>query len=655
MRSMSSVKTIDIKRGAFFSLLLLLLIAAVVCLGLYLESWHNLVQKQEQPRVTSTVNGVKGLAPMASSDTVPRLKSDALALLSDDTRERILSSFPFTTDLYVDVRELSPDTILALVGKDHASAWILDLKQTLLRRVSEEIDLGHGNHIGLLDWSQGVAIERFFSPGEAVGTVQRTYLDATGAILAETSHGTFDRESGGMDARIGARAFQVALVQKNPCQLGEMDLDQEFYTTTTITGLTVNGKLFPLPTQIAIPCESAYGGGAVDPTFPSPSFDGKRITFSLPGYEMALTSAGMMVYTPKVSYTIPCLLETGASLALIREDQTGSHVVQTNVLDQLPLSEMQAGGTCFEPLVFDGMRASFLVQRFEKSTQRFHPIATVDYHAEKNSFEHLQYFNGGPLGSMHFVSDAPALPCEATWYHSLQRLLHGDASVVSFFEHCAQARKYPFQRHDIPGRTGAYIGFIGNDYSRQESVPGPICQIDAPYQGCLVYRMEDGELTVFKNEEAMLLQKQILGAASGQEVIIRQFPSRPCFSYLYGIYDVVTNTSTATIIRFDQEGSCTDETTLTLFPLKDRSIVITLRPTSIDIGHTEWELLYNDKRLGLIQANLGAWRDSPLAFPREEDLARYATQSDRSRFFFSAGGTPYTLDMSVSPPVLRNK
>jgi len=289
-----------------------------------------------------------------------------------------LQSFPYFEENYLEIRELSSDMYLAILTNSRAlaSVVLLNTKNGEVREVIEPIFIEY-NHISFSEWSNGISIEVLLSPGEAVGDRHGYYINESGEIAAHMIVGSFQNiDSQTMVARIGDDEFHARLVQKGSCPTDVLEegsgltIDR---ATTTLTGISVDGKNYLLPTEIAIYCDFAYGGGYWDPEFPYPSFDGVNITFRLPGYDAYLTPNGVVQFEQKTSYSIPCVLYSEypkINIPLIREDEAGSHKVLEDVKHDPELRGFDFSKYCLEFEDFDGEIVYFKVLKYDSSYGR---------------------------------------------------------------------------------------------------------------------------------------------------------------------------------------------------------------------------------------------------------------------------------------------
>lgn len=656
---------------------LLALVVAIVSSVLYGCSLHTLAEAQRSIQMGSAQ--IRTLTQqVANRNSVPatyvnpqqsesqsETKQDPFARLSEDEKRSVLGKLAFLSQQYQDIRPLSPSLMIAIIGTSddpsrtwfgRASVWVLNLETSESRRVTQELDTMDGNGVWLHDWSGGVVIDHQTSPGEAVADIHSTFIDRTGKVLAETEYGTFSRDRKTLDARIDGKSFYLTYVQKNPCQQPEWKSDWTV-PTTTITGLNVNDRLFLLPNQIAVQCDIGYADSVGDPVFPAPSFDGKNVTFHLPGYDVALSSGGTITYTQKTTYRIPCIYAGGGSAPLIREDKTGWHQVRRNVAIDPLLKEVIQGDECFELSRFDGDLARFVVRTVDSYPYDFQlsqatSVASFEYDPKRDVFQNVVRT---PLMETVGESDKKE-ECATQWQTSLGRLKVSDAMEIVPFEACVQALGLPFKKFPIPGVAGAYFGFVGNGSSTEVGTEGPWCQVDGERQGCVLYRVEQGKLTVvttIDDPSSPFPLVQPIRARDKQSMIIRRFPYEICWFSDYQVYDFVNNTSTASLVQLTANGSCSEEASIRLWPTKARSVNIVLHEVSRSEAFPRTDLVFNGKVFATIPARVTAgWQGGENRFPSEAELAAYAQQNDQTKFYFSLQGKRYVIDLAGSAPKL---
>ncbi|TAL19691.1 hypothetical protein EPN90_02790 [Patescibacteria group bacterium] len=390
------------RRYIGFGILLFLLTSIIFIAGeLYIQTLNKLLVSEK--KILSAKERIKELTEQnkitsSQSTLPPKEQPGVFSSLSSKTSDELFEFSPFPMETYQQVRELSSGKIIAVLDNSIngpvsvRSVWVLEPASGAVQLIAEPLRIGSGNNIFLGEWSNGVLVDAQFSPGEAVGDLHRKFLNSSGNVIAETKNGTWNQDSKTLIARIGTKEINARIiVQKGKCLSEQSDQTPR----TILTSIVVNGRTFPLPTAIAVECEFLYGGGFDDPVFPTPLFDGKNLTFHLPGYDVSLTPAGTAIYRAKISYLIPCKLEGDAALPLIREDRSGSHQVMENVLTDSFLRDFNSGKYCFNAQSFDGKIANFRIKKFDrkeydaKGENFLKTIGSIDYNSITGEFENL--------------------------------------------------------------------------------------------------------------------------------------------------------------------------------------------------------------------------------------------------------------------------
>jgi hypothetical protein len=265
-------------------------------------------------------------------------------------------------------------------------------------------------------------------------------------------------------------------------------------------------------------------------------------------------------------------------------------------------------------------------------------------------------------GKPHFdEANQTYLSCLDGWDGLVKRLNGGTSKDATAFESCIKVLGYPFKRLQVPG-SDSYYGFMGNGpyYETPPAEPEDraLCQIDGTSNGCLLYYFNKGKSDVLsglddeKDATTSIRLVEPIKANSDRTLLINRFPYEICLFSSYENYNFVTGTSSAKIVDYTAAGSCSDQTTLTLYP-NGRQIDLGIVDRSDSVGGNEyWSLMYNGKSIGDVSYE-GLSKDSAgTFFPSESDLRVYALQDDKTKFYFTVASSSYALDLSTKIPKL---
>ena len=247
------------------------------------------------------------------------------------------------------------------------------------------------------------------------------------------------------------------------------------------------------------------------------------------------------------------------------------------------------------------------------------------------------------------------IPCGNEWETYLERLGQGDGAVVPLFENCILERGYPFKKLPIPDTPNDYFGFMGNGSSTDTLVDGPWCQFDGEPQGCLLYKVENHRPVILSNginRRSHLTLAQPIAVQDADNLILRHFPYEICYFTAYNIFDFTNGTTTAEIVLFYPADPCSETSSLTFALDAVRTIDITLQESTSSDAVPSLDLFYSGERIGSVPATLSNWDESSTSFPHENDLADYAKQKDKTKFYFSVGDSNYTLNLAPGIPIL---
>ncbi|TAK04830.1 hypothetical protein EPO33_02435 [Patescibacteria group bacterium] len=385
---------------AFLVLVFFVLASATVTLsGMSVQSSSDLsmlrsiIQKKEQDlralqsaqSPSPNIEPKKGTILEESERT-----STALVGLATSTREDLIAFAPFSQDQYQDAKQLTLDSVVLLVRskpEDFTTVWLADLNGRSLRRVLDVAASNQCVYLSLDEWSDGVAAHLLTSPCEAVRTIHSYFFDASGAILAETEVGDFNRSGTSLDARIGTVAMQAQIVQESNCQQVRDEVTDSSKATSTVSAILINGQTYSLPTAIGVECVPVYGGGLDLFPFPETSFDGSRITFRLPGYDAAIAQNGHASFVPRIAYRIEY------PNRLIREDRAGIHEVRRDIAQESIFSDFLKSPEQYpeyssEVRAFDGRIVNIALLRYSTSSGQYEDTEiTVEYDSSTDRFQ----------------------------------------------------------------------------------------------------------------------------------------------------------------------------------------------------------------------------------------------------------------------------
>lgn len=367
--------------------------------GLYQKTAGELAVAEQkiqglETKLTETKTASETPQPEPPTQQPTAVSESLFAELSSTSTEALKNSLPLSIQGIRETHELSPGIVIAIFDESNLeSAWLLDLNKMQFKQIGSVFNQGSGFHFSR--WSGGWAVVEITTPGEAVGNTRTKYLDPSGQVVAETISGTYNRPGDTMELNFGARLMVVRTIKKASCtDFGYEYTDQtKAYQppTTTVIGLSLNDKLFPLPQPTIVECDEGYGENIGDPVLPDPTFDGHDIGFHIPGYGVTVTPNGVIKYSPTLSYYIPC--NYGATngepelMRLIREDATGIHQINSNIWKDSVLSKISTGEYCFDSNGLNGNVARFVVQKIGE--KGFEDTGTVEYNIQKGKFENL--------------------------------------------------------------------------------------------------------------------------------------------------------------------------------------------------------------------------------------------------------------------------
>lgn len=309
-------------------------------------------------------------------------KAEGFDALSTTTQEMLLRS-PLNANIQK-VFELRPGSVLVATKfqEPGTSPWLIDFAHQKFVQLFEPVyELGD---VTFSRWKDGAVISRFTSPGEAVGNVEKKFLDASGKVLVSTLSGDYNRDGSTLEIYNSSGKFKVSLVHQGECTQAaytEEMIEAQQPPTTTLIGLKVNGKLYPLPNHIVAECEIGYGESIGDPRLPTPSFDGRFVTFHITSYDVTVRSNGTVEYLPKISYYI----QNG--FRLLKEDEKGIHVLDGDIWNDPTFSVLQNRQYYFATKDIDDDTVHFLVTAYVENEEV--PIGSVDYNLQTNKFENL--------------------------------------------------------------------------------------------------------------------------------------------------------------------------------------------------------------------------------------------------------------------------
>lgn len=251
--------------------------------------------------------------------------------------------------------------------------------------------------------------------------------------------------------------------------------------------------------------------------------------------------------------------------------------------------------------------------------------------------------------------------CEAGWGGFVQGLNRSDKKSLSEIEKCMSILNYPFKKFSIPG-TSSYYGFMGNYGSawiEGDSRNDIWCQIDGLNNACMLYKVENGIPTIIENSDhpigSELTQLRILRAERDGSLLVHRFPYEIIYFQDFYSYDFVNGTTTSHVVNFSGGGDWGEEgfvsSTLTFYPNgKTIKFVVDNRQSEGDWNAPTTLIYKGTSLLSFKESEEDIFRDG--LFPRVTELRAYALQSDKTKFYFTAASSSYTLDLAPAIPKL---
>lgn len=391
-----------VQRIVFFIILFLFLTIIFTTYGLYQKTARELAGTRRKMQALE----LKITPPAQAPTQEPVVQATAQFIgLSTTSADGLRALFPLSAASIKESRELSPGVIAAIliISNNEESVWILNLNRKQFTQILRNIDVSYGNSIRLKEWvdGSGVQVQLFTSPGEAVGNVRNLYIDESGRVIAESFAGDFDKPGNELEIKFGDRKYIARLIQRgeechdeNPARALYLESkwsgQATFPPTTTLLGLRLNGKVHPFPHPVVAECEFGYGESVGNPKISEPSFDGNRMVFHVPGYNVSIHVDGRITYAVKTSYyEIPCELGSDIILRLLREDQFGTHQIDPNIADE-PLLKEYIGDHCFSIATIKDQKAHFIITKVNNVSGVPYDAAEVDYNEKTRKFENLQ-------------------------------------------------------------------------------------------------------------------------------------------------------------------------------------------------------------------------------------------------------------------------
>lgn len=219
--------------------------------------------------------------------------------LPHDLRDRVRSFMPSSPKIVKEIA-LSSSTVV-LFEKDYlrndsyspatATVWFVDLEDKSLHKAWEgdesecmpaDIDL----------WKKGFSLEQTFrecGPGKGSGPVySREYFDASGKSLGAMSVGDYE-----FFGQIKNADIHVRLQINDGCRVvGPI-------VSSTVMGITVNGKSFSFPRTFSSPCDEIGPSDGYVISEARPEFDGSAFIFHFPTYVVRIPKSGEVVMSAK--------------------------------------------------------------------------------------------------------------------------------------------------------------------------------------------------------------------------------------------------------------------------------------------------------------------------------------------------------------------
>ncbi len=249
----------------------------------------------------------------------------------------------------------------------------------------------------------------------------------------------------------------------------------------------------------------------------------------------------------------------------------------------------------------------------------------------------------------HLSAKATAINnCRSHWEGSIDAMRDGSKSAVAELEKCMSILKYPFKKFPIPG-TSSYFGFMGNS----TDVGSVRCQPYGHPNGCLLYKVERGVPQIMENDE-QLPGITVLSAEADGSLFVYYRPQADCLSESYHAYDFVNGTTTRHVVEF--EHGCTGWDTMPLITFYPKGVPIQIFVgggiRSRDDANVATTLIFNEQELEVFSERAEGEAFTGGSFPRSSDIDTYVLQSDKTKFYFTAGSSSYTLDLAPEIPRL---
>lgn len=245
--------------------------------------------------------------------------------------------------------------------------------------------------------------------------------------------------------------------------------------------------------------------------------------------------------------------------------------------------------------------------------------------------------------------------CDVQWEFSLAGLKEGNKATLGVFERCMEVLDYPFKKLPIPG-TDSYYGFVGNGWS--DAYPDRAwCRMDEGADRCMLYLVEKGVPKMIinqrdraKSDPASLLQLEPINARADGSILTLRLPYEIMYFQDYEYFDFIHATSVAQVISYSGGWEDASPTLTFSFPGRKVQLVVEYEVFESAANTILVNILFDGQKIAYFKSDRWpVWGES---FPDEEDLRTYALQSDKTKFYFSAGGEKYTLDLQPAVPKL---
>jgi hypothetical protein len=255
--------------------------------------------------------------------------------------------------------------------------------------------------------------------------------------------------------------------------------------------------------------------------------------------------------------------------------------------------------------------------------------------------------------------------CENKLANAIAGVRAGDKEQLKVFERCMVVLKYPYKKFPIPGGD-SYYGFLGNASNRiigwsldGTSSDSVWCQMDGMPNECLLFKAEKGIPTYYppsKNGKD-LRQMEFLRAEKDGTLLVHHFPYEIVYFQTYAKFDPAAFEDVTEVVQyFGGSFAAPDEPrSLTFYP-RGEAIKFIIGGGLLEEGYIATTTLsFDGKLIGSFEtAQTQAFEEGDY-FPDTTDLRAYALQSDKTKFYFTAGGTRYTLDLTPAVPKLLKR